>query len=43
MERRPYSSNGDSMSRRIPYRNTEELGIGNEGNRRSVEKNEKAI
>ena len=43
MERRPCGSNRDSMSRRIPYRNTEELGIDNKDNRRSTEKNKEAI
>ena len=31
------------MSRRIPYRNTEELGTGDEGDGRSIEKDEEAI
>jgi len=43
LEGRPHGSNGDSMSRKIPYQNTEELGTGDEGNGRSVEKNEEAI
>ena len=43
MKRRPCDSNRSSMSRRIPYWNTEELEIGNKGNRRSAEKNEEAV
>ena len=26
IERQPHGSNGDSMSRRVPYQNTKELG-----------------
>ena len=43
MERQPCGSNGDSMSKRISYRNEEELGTGNKGNRRSTENDEEAI
>ena len=31
------------MSRKIPYQNTEELGTGNEGDGRSIEKDKEAI
>jgi len=43
MKRQSHGSNGDSMSRRIPYQNTEELGTGNKRNRRSTKDNEEAI
>jgi len=43
MERQPHGTNGDSKSRRIAYRNTEELEAGNKGNRRSLKEYEKAI
>jgi len=43
LERRPYGSNRDSMSRRIPDWDTEKLGIGSKGNERSIEDNEEAI
>jgi len=43
LERKPYGSNGDSTSRRIPDRNTEKLEIGNKGNEGSTEKYEEAI
>ena len=43
MERRPYGSNRDPISRRISYQNEEESGIGNKGNGRSIENDEEAI
>ena len=43
LERGPYGSNGDFMSRRIPNWNTEKLGTGDKGNRKSTEKHEEAI
>ena len=43
MERGPYGSNGDSMSRRIPDWDTEKLGIDSKGNERSIEDDEEAI
>ena len=43
MERQPFGSNGDSMSRKVPHWNTEELEISDKGNRRSTKDNEKAI
>jgi len=43
MERRPCGSNGDSMSRRVSYRNEEELGTSDKGDERSTEGDEEAI
>ena len=43
LEREPYSSNRDSMSRKISDRDTEKLGISDKGNGRSIEKYEKAV
>ena len=43
MERQPCGSNRDSMSRRVPYQNTEELETGDKGNGRSTKDDEKAI
>ena len=43
MERWSCGSNRDPMSRRIFYRNEEELGIGNKGDGRSTENDEEAI
>jgi len=43
MERRPCGSNEDSMSRRVSYRNKEELGTGDKGDGGSTEKYEEAI
>ena len=43
MERQSCGSNGDSMSRRVSYQNTEELGTSNKSDRRSTKDNEKAI
>jgi len=43
MERRPCGSNGDSMSRRIPYWITKELGTDDKGDGRSTEKDEEAV
>ena len=43
LERGPYDSNRDSMSRRIPDQNTEKLGTGNKGNGESIEKHKEAI
>jgi len=43
LERRPYGSNRDSMSRRIPDRNTEKLGTGDKGDEESPKKDEEAV
>ena len=43
MERRPCGSNRDSMSRRVSYRNEEELETSDKGNGRSTEGDEEAI
>jgi len=43
LERRPYGSNRDSTSRRIPDRNTKKLGTGNKGNGGSPKKDEEAV
>ena len=43
MEKWSCGSNRNSMSRRIPYQNIEELGTGDEGNGRSTEKDKEAI
>ena len=43
MERRPCSSNRDSMSRRISYWNEKELGMGDKGDGRSTESDKEAI
>jgi len=43
LERGPYGSNRDSMSRRIPDQNTEKLGTGDKGDEGSAEKHEEAI
>jgi len=43
LERRPHSSNGDSMGRRILNKNTKELGTGKESNRGSTRKHKKII
>jgi len=43
MERRPRGTNGNSMSRRVCKRTTEELGAGNMYNERSTKEDEDAI
>ena len=43
MERQPCGTNGDSKSRRIFYKNTEELGTDDKGNGGSLEKHEETI
>ena len=43
IERWPCGSNVNSTSRKFPYQNTEELGTGNKGDRRSAEKDKEAI
>ena len=43
MERRPCGSNGDSMSRRVSYRNEEELGTSDKGDGRSIKDDKEAI
>ena len=43
MKRQPHGTNGDSKSKRIPYKNTEELEADNKGNERSLKKHEKKI
>ena len=43
MERQPCDTDRDSKSRRIPCRNTKELGTSNNGNGRSLEEHEKTI
>ena len=43
MERRSCGSNRDSMSRRVSYRNEEELRTSNKGNKRSTKGDKEAI
>jgi len=43
MERRPCGTNGNSMSRRVCKRTTEELGASNMCNERSAKEDEEAI
>ena len=43
MKRQPCGSNKDSMSRRVSYRNTEELETSNKGNERSSKDDEELI
>ena len=43
MERQSCNTDGDSKSRRIPHRNTKDLGTGDKNNRRSLEEHEKTI
>jgi len=43
LERGPHGTNGDSMSQRIPYWITEELGTSDKSNGGSIKKHEMAI
>jgi len=43
LERGPYGSNRDSMSRRLLDWNAEELGASDKSDRRSIEEHEEAI
>jgi len=43
LERGPYGSNRDSISRRISDRNTEKLGTGDKSNGGSAEKHKEVI